>query len=42
MQNFSSLTYKGEAVGVAQISVNGDGDGDGGGGTWQTEFFFLL
>jgi hypothetical protein len=36
MQNFSFLAYKGEAVGVAQISVNGDG------GTWRTDFFFLL
>jgi hypothetical protein len=24
MQNFSSLAFKGEAVGVAQISVNGE------------------
>jgi hypothetical protein len=36
MQNFSSLAFKGEAVDVAQISVNG------GGGTRQTELFFLL
>jgi hypothetical protein len=28
MQNYSILAFKGEAVGVAQISVNG---GDGGG-----------
>jgi hypothetical protein len=27
MQNFSSLAFKGEAVGVAQISVNGNGGG---------------
>jgi hypothetical protein len=27
MQNFSSLPLKGEAVGVAQISVNGIGGG---------------
>jgi hypothetical protein len=30
MQNFSSVAFKEEAVGVAQISVNGNG---GGGGT---------
>jgi hypothetical protein len=30
MQNFSSLAFKGKAVGVAQISGNG-GDGGSGG-----------
>jgi hypothetical protein len=30
MQNFSSLAFKEEAVGVAQISVNGNGGGGGG------------